>query len=92
MNTSTRNILSTVTGLVFIAYVACATTTAGSVSTLAVLGTSGLVAWALVHLIVFDLAPRTAETRTPRPTAVRCVRTPIAIRFPRVGALRPHAA
>ena len=91
MNTSIRNILSTVTGLALIAYVACATTTVGSVSTHVVFGTSGFVAWALVHLIVFDLVPRTVETWTPRPTAVRCVRTLIVIRFPRVGALRPHA-
>ncbi|HEX9785047.1 MAG TPA: hypothetical protein VGA56_20255 [Opitutaceae bacterium] len=84
MNTSTRNILSTLSGLALVAYVVIAVVTAGFASTSAVLGISGLVAWALVHLIVVDLAPRSA--------AAPSTHTAEVIEFPSVETARRQAA
>ncbi|HEX9782503.1 MAG TPA: hypothetical protein VGA56_07185 [Opitutaceae bacterium] len=84
MNTSARNILSSLSGLALVAWVVISFVTAGFASTSAVLGISALVAWTLVQMVVVDLAPRAAATQPP-PTAH-------VIEFPAVGAAQRQAA
>ena len=82
MNTFARNILSTLTGLGLVAYVAFSAMTAGFASTEVVLGISGLVAWALAHMIMLDLAPRPTALPIQTPKTVRPVRAPVLLAFP----------
>jgi len=92
MNTSARNILSTISGLALVAYTAYAATTAGFASNSAVLGISGLTIWALVQMIMLELSSHSSATNRSMQTTVQSVRTPAMIAFPDAGVVARHAA
>ncbi|HEX9782464.1 MAG TPA: hypothetical protein VGA56_06990 [Opitutaceae bacterium] len=94
MKPAVRTLLSTTAGLGLVAYVAYCASTNGPASVNVVLGFSGLIAWALIHLIVLDLAPRANLSRPARRTEAQRVRAhaPAAIELPRIDASRPVAA